>query len=143
VSWTRAWHKAGSALLLIAAGTHLSVHWRSYVATEGFDPSRREAMRAMQAHALHPDSAATLWTAAGFFSLAFALLLALGGTSQWVLAREADPRTLRRHALRNAVLCAGAALMAAWLHPLPQGVAIFALAAVLFALAAWPRPGDV
>jgi hypothetical protein len=142
MGWTRRWYQAGSALLLIAAGLHLAAHWRAYVAVERFDPARRSVMEAMQAYVLYAPLGATLWTALGYFSLAYAALLALLGTSHWILAREADPRTLRRHALRNGVLCLLAAIGAALLHPLPQGLAVLLLAALLFGLAAWPRPLD-
>jgi hypothetical protein len=143
VSWTRRWHKAGSALLLTASGLHGALHWRAYVAPDLADPARRAAVETLQAYVLYPPLGTTLWHALGFFSLAWAAGLALLGTTHWILAREADPRTLRRHALRTAVLCLLAFLLAAWLHPLPQGLAIFALAAVLFACAALPRPDDL
>lgn len=142
MSWTRRWHRAASGVLLIAAGVQFSAHWVAYVAVDGFDPARRDAMRAMQAYVLHAPSGTTLWTSAGFFSFAWAAMLALFGTSQWILARETEPRSLRRHALRNAVLCALAALLLLWLHPLPHGLIIFALASGLFGCAAWPRPLD-
>lgn len=143
MSWTRRWHRAGSALLLIASGMQLSLHWKLYVAVEGFDAPRRELMRAMQSYELYGPLGTTMWTALGFFSLAYAALLAVFGTSQWVLAREADPRTLRRHALRVAALLGGTTLAAAALHPLPQGLAVLALATLLFGFAAVPRPHDV
>jgi hypothetical protein len=143
MSWTRGCHKAGSALLLIGAGLHLTAHWRAYVAVQEFEPARRAAMQALQSYVLYPPLGTTLWTALGFFSLGYGALLALLGTTHWVLAREADPRTLRRHALRNAVLAVLAAGAALALHPLPQGVAVLALAALLFGLAALPRPDDV
>jgi hypothetical protein len=143
VSWTRGWHRAGSALLLIASGMQLALHWRLYVAREGFDAPRLELMRAMQAYELYGPLGTTMWTALGFFSLAYAALLAVFGTSQWILAREADARSLRRHALRGAVLLGLATLAAAALHPLPQGLAVLGLAALAFGLAAVPRVGDV
>lgn len=142
MSGTRRWHRAGSALLLIAAGVHLSAHWRAYVSESPRDPSARAAIEAMQSHRLHPDLEATLWTALGAFSLGFAALLVLLGTTHWILAREAEARVLRRHALRNALLCALAALALAWLHPLPLPLLVFALAALAFGIAAWPRHGD-
>ena len=143
MSGSRRWHRAGSVWLLIAAGAHLSVHWRAYVAIDTFDLSRNRAMEAMQAHVLYAPLGVTLWTALGFFSLAFGALLAAFGTTQWILAREAEPRVVRRHALRNALICGIATLTAAWLHPLPLGLAILGGATVLFALAAWPRALDV
>jgi hypothetical protein len=143
MSWTRRWHRIGSAWLLIAAGSHLPVHWGAYVATGGFDPARRELMQAMQSFVVYEPLGTTMWTVLGFFSLSFSALLALWGTTHWVLAREADPRTLRRHALRNAVLCLLATAGIGALHLLPQGMLIFAVAAVLFGLAAWPRALDL
>jgi hypothetical protein len=143
VSWTRRWHRAGSSLLLIASGMQLALHWQLYVAVDGFDAPRRTLMAAMQAYELYGPLGTSMWTALGFFSLAYAALLALFGTSHWILAREADVRTLRRHALRNTVLLVGLTLAAAALHPLPQGLAVLGLATLLFGLAAVPRPGDV
>jgi hypothetical protein len=142
VSWSRRWYRAGSAWLLIAAGAHLSAHWRAYVATDAFDPSRARAMEAMQAHVLYAPLGVTLWTALGFFSLAFGVLLAAFGTTHWILAREAEPRVLRRHAFRNAIIGILATSAAAWLHPLPLGLAILGGATLLFALASWPRALD-
>lgn len=143
MSWTRRWHRAASALLLLASGLHGVQHWRAFVAPDLADPARRAAVQTLQGYVLYAPLGTTLWSALGFFSLAWAAGLALLGTTHWILAREADPRTLRRHALRTAVLCLGALLVAAWLHPLPQGLAIFALAAVLFAAAAVPRAHDL
>jgi hypothetical protein len=143
VSWTRRWHRAASAVLLIAAGAHLTAHWRAFVVGEADDPLHRAAIDAMQGVVLHAGLGATLWTALGFFSLAFAALLALFGTTQWILAREADPRTLRRHALRNALLCVLATGAVALWHPMPQGLVVFGAAGVLFALAAVPRAQDL
>lgn len=143
MSWTRRWHRAGSSVLLIASGMQLALHWRLYVALDGFDAPRRDLMQAMQSYELYGPLGTTMWTALGFFSLAYAVLLAVFGTSQWILAREADLRTLRRHALRDTVLLAGLTLAAAALHPLPQGLAVLGLATLLFGLAAVPRPGDV
>ena len=142
MSATRRWHRSASAVLLIAAGVHGAAHWRHYVAASEVAPERRAVIEAMQSLILYEPLGTTLWTALGFFSLAFGAGLALFGTTHWILAREADPRTLRRHALRNTVLCALAALLTLWLHPLPQGLVIFTLAAVLYGLAAWPRAGD-
>lgn len=142
MSPTRRWHRIASAWLLIAAGAHFTGHWRAYLAVDRFEPARRAAMQAMQDVVLYPPWQVTLWTALGFFSLSFGLLLAAFGASQWILAREADPRTLRRHALRNALLCALATAMAALLHPLPAGLVVLGGAALLFALAAWPRALD-
>lgn len=142
MSWTRRWHRAGSTVLLLASGMQLALHWRLYVALDGFDAPRRELMRAMQSYELYGPLGTTMWTALGFFSLVYAGLLAVFGTSQWILAREADVRTLRRHALRDAVLLAGLTLAATALHPLPQGLVVMGLATVLFGLAAIPRPGD-
>lgn len=113
---TRRWHRLASAVLLIAAGVHLSLHLRSFERGDG---------------------------AVASFSLAYAAALILFGTSQWVLAREADPRTLRRHAMRNALLFALADLALVLLHPQPHVVVVFGLAAVLYAIAAWPRPLDL
>lgn len=143
MSWSRRWHRIGSATLLIAAGAHLTAHWHAYVATDGADPARIAVMQAMQAHVLYAPWGTTLWTALGFFSLAYAVLLVLFGTTHWILAREADARTLRRHALRNALLSLLATLAAIALHPLPQGVVIFGAATVLFSLAALPRAHDL
>jgi hypothetical protein len=143
VSWTRRWYRAASAVLLIAAGAHLTAHWRVYAATDSLDPALRAVRQAMQAYQLYAPAGVTLWTAFGGFSFAFGALLALIGTTHWVLGREADPLALRRHALRNALLCAVSALALALLHPLPQALLIFAAAALLFGLAAWPRPHDV
>jgi hypothetical protein len=128
--------------MLIAAGSHGVAHWRAFVAVDGLNPTQREAMRAMQAVLLYEPWQTSWWTALGFFSLAFALLLMAFGVSQWVLARETDPRTLRRHALRNAVVCGGGTAVTLVLHPLPAGAIVLGVAALLFALAAWPRPFD-
>lgn len=121
----------------------LALHWRLYVAVDGFDAPRRELMHAMQAYELYGPLGTTMWTALGFFSLSYAALLAVYGTSQWILAREAEVRTLRRHALRSAVLLGGITLAAAALHPLPQGLAVLGLATLLFGFAAVPRPDDL
>jgi hypothetical protein len=130
-------------VLLIAAGAHLTAHWRAFVAGEASDPVHRAAIDAMQGVVLNAPLGATLWTAMGFFSLAFAALLVLFGTTHWILAREAEPRTLRRHALRNALLSALATGAVALWHPMPQGLVVFGAASVLFALAAVPRAQDV
>lgn len=143
MSWTRGWYRAGSAFLLIASGVHLAAHWRAYVAEDAGDPARRAAIDAMRAWRLHPAFDVSLWTAIGAFSLGFAALLAVLGTTHWILAREAEPRALRRHALRTSLLGVAATLALCWLHPLPWLVVVFALATLLFALAAWPRHGDV
>lgn len=121
----------------------LALHWQLYVAVDGFDAPRRALMQAMQGYELYGPLGTTMWTALGFFSLAYAALLAVFGTSQWILARETEVRTLRRHALRNTLLLGGLTLAAAALHPLPQGIAVLALATLLFGCAAVPRPGDV
>lgn len=143
MSWTRRWHRAGSSLLLIAAGAHGVQHWHAYVVPDLADPARRALVESMQAHMLYAPLGATLWTALGFFSFAFGAALALFGTTHWILAREADPRTLRRHALRNALLCALATLGTLLLHPMPIGLVVFGAATVLYGLAAVPRPHDL
>ena len=142
MSWTRGWYRAGSAWLLISSGAHLAEHWRAYVATDGTDPARRAVIDAMRTYRLHAELEVSLWTALGAFSLGFAALLALLGTTNWILARETEPRALRRHALRNSLLCAFATLALAALHPLPLPLLIFAVTTLLFALGAWPRRGD-
>jgi hypothetical protein len=142
LNWTRRWHRGASAVLLIGAGAQLSLHWQAYVAVDTVDAARIKVMQTMQGQVLYEPWGTTLWTALGFFSLAYAALLILFGTSQWILARECDPRTLRRHALRNSLLCLGASAAIAWLHPMPHGLLIFGAASVLFGLAAWPRPHD-
>jgi hypothetical protein len=143
VSSTRRWHKTASAVLLIASGMHLAQHWAAFVdAAPSPDPLRRAAIAAMQAYVVYPPLGTTLWTVLGAFSLGYAAALALFGTTHWILAREADPRTLRRHALRNALLLAIATLALMALHPQPQLAIVFGTAALLYALAAWPRPYD-
>lgn len=130
-------------MLLIAAGAHLTQHWSTFVKATPSEGARRTAIEAMQAYVIYAPLGTTLWTVLGAFSLAYAAALALFGTSQWILAREADPRTLRRHALRNALLLALAALALLLLHPQPQLLFVFGVAALLYALAAWPRQFDV
>lgn len=142
MSWTRRWHRIGSALMLIAAGAHLTAHYRSFVDVGESAPARRAAIEAMRAYVVYPPLDINLWTVLGGFSLAYAAMLMLFGTTHWILAREADPRALRRHALRNALLFGLATLALCALHPVPQTVFIFASASVLFALAAWPRTLD-
>jgi hypothetical protein len=143
MNWTRRWHKTASAVLLIAAGMHLAQHWAAFVDTDPSpNPTRRAAIDAMQAHIVYPPLGTTLWTVLGAFSLGYAIALALFGTSQWILAREADPRTLRRHAVRNAVLLGTGTLAMLALHPQPQLVFVLGSSALLFALAAWPRHYD-
>ena len=97
----------------------------------------------MQAYVVYEPLGTTLWTVLGAFSLAYAAALVLFGTTQWILAREADPRTLRRHALRNALLLGLATLALFALHPQPQLLFVFGVAALLYALAAVPRAFDV
>ena len=144
MSWTRRWHKSASAVLLIASGMHLTQHWAAFVdATPSGEPARRAALEAMQAYVVYAPLGTTLWTVLGAFSLGYAAALALFGTSQWILAREADPRTLRRHALRNAVLLLAATIAMFFLHPQPQLLFVFAASALLFGLAALPRQFDV
>ena len=144
MSPTRRWHRIASAVVLIAAGAHLAQHWAAFVdATPSSDPARRAALEAMQAYVVYAPLGTTLWTVLGAFSLAYGATLAAFGTSQWILAREADPRTLRRHALRNALLLGAAALALALLHPQPQLMFVLALAALAYAAAAWPRQFDV
>jgi hypothetical protein len=143
MSWTRRWHRVASSVVLIAAGAHAAQHWRAYVAPDLGDPVRRHLVETLQAHVLYAPLGTTMWTALGFFSLGYAALLVLFGTTHWILAREAEPRVLRRHALRNAVLCALALLATLLLHPLPLGVVIFGAASLLYALAAVPRPLDL
>lgn len=145
MSWTRRWHKSAGAVLLIAAGVHGAQHWRTFVQPPAApaDAARKAALEAMQAYVVYAPLGTTLWTVLGAFSLAYGVLLAVFGTSQWILAREADPRTLRRHALRNALLLAlGAVATAAW-HPQPSLLFVLGATALLFALAAWPRQFDV
>jgi hypothetical protein len=144
MSWSRRWHKAASAVVLIAAGAHLAAHWSAFVReSDSTDPLRQAAVQAMQAYIVYPPLGTSLWTVLGGFSLAYASTLILFGTSQWILAREADPRTLRRHALRNTVLLLLASLALWQLHPMPQTLIVFLAAALLFALAALPRNFDV
>jgi hypothetical protein len=143
VSWTRRWYRVGSSWLLIAAGAHLAAHYRAFVAVGDSTPLRRDAIDAMQAYVIHPALGTTLWTVLGGFSLAYAAMLALFGTTHWILARESEPRVLRRHALRTAVLCILATAALGLLHPVPQALVVFAVASVLFALAAWPRALDI
>ena len=38
MSATRRWHRAASAWVLIAAGSHLVGHWRAFVAVDASDP---------------------------------------------------------------------------------------------------------
>ncbi len=142
MSWTRRWHRIGSALVLIAAGAHLTGHYRSFIAVDESAPARRAAIEAMRAYVVYPPLDISLWTVLGGFSLGYAAMLMLFGTTHWILAREAEPRALRRHALRNALLFALATLALCVLHPVPQAVFVFAAASVLFALAAWPRTLD-
>ena len=142
MSPTRRWHRIASATLLISAGAHLGGHWVHYVRIDPADGARIAARDAMQAVVLFEALGTTLWTALGFFSLAFSLMLILFGTSQWILAREADPLTLRRHALRNALLCLCSALAVLVLHPVPQGLVIFLASSILYGIAAWPRLHD-
>lgn len=130
-------------MLLIAAGAHLAQHWSTFVKVAPSTGARRTAIQAMQAYVIYEPLGTTLWTVLGAFSLAYAAALASFGTAQWVLAREADPRTLRRHALRNAVLLGLATLALLVLHPQPQLLFVFGVAALLYALAAWPRHFDV
>ena len=143
MSSTRRWHKTASAVLLIASGMHLAQHWAAFVDVQpSADATRRAALEAMQAYVVYPPLGTTLWTVLGAFSLGYAAALALFGTTHWILAREAEPRTLRRHALRNAVLFALATVAMMWLHPQPQLAIVFGIAALLYALAAWPRHYD-
>lgn len=137
----RGWYRIASGWLLVAAGAHLAAHWRFYLATDAFDASRRTVMEAMQAYVVFPPTGATLWTVLQMFSLCFAVLLALLGTQGWFLAREADRAALRRHAIRNAVLCFVAALVLAALHPVPQALVILGGAMLLFGASALVR-GD-
>lgn len=144
MSPTRRWHKTASAMLLVAAGVHLALHFSTFVgAAPAGDAARRSAIAAMQAYVVYEPLGTTLWTVMGAFSLAYAAVLILFATSQWILAREADPRTLRRHALRNAVLATIAQIALYVLHPQPQLLVVFGLAAVMYALAAWPRRLDL
>lgn len=142
MNWTRRWHRIGSALVLIAAGAHLTAHYSSFIAVGESAPARRAAIEAMRAYVVYPPLDISLWTVLGGFSLAYAAMLMLFGTTHWILAREAEPRALRRHALRNALLFALATLALCVLHPVPQVIFVFAAASVLFALAAWPRTLD-
>lgn len=73
-------------------------------------------------------------------ALAMPLVLFIFGASQWILAKEADPRTLRRHALRNALLFGLVAWPVGSVGPIWLGLA-FATAAALFLLAAYPKRG--
>jgi len=143
VSWTRRWHRAASAVLLVASGVHLAAHRAAFLVDDDRgEATRRAAIDAMQAYVVFPPWGTTLWTVLGAFSLAYAAALAMFATSQWVLARETDPRTLRRHALRNAVLLLIASLALLALHPQPQLLVVFGAATVLYGAAAWPRPLD-
>lgn len=137
MSATRRWHRVGSAWLLLASGAQLAAHLRTYVYLDSTGLTRAQALQALPAR-----WDASEWTAAGFHSFGFGVLLAAFGVAQWVLAREADPRTLRRHALRNALLCVLGALAAAKWHPLPAGLLVLFGAALWFGLAAWPRAFD-
>jgi hypothetical protein len=144
MSWTRRWHRTASAVLLIAAGTHLTQHWATFVkGLPSTEPARAAAIEAMQAYVVYAPLGTTLWTVLGAFSLAYGAALVLFGTSQWILARETDPRTLRRHALRNALLLGATTLALFVLHPQPQLLFVFGATSVLYALAAWPRHFDV
>lgn len=144
MSATRRWHRAASAVVLVAAGAHLALHFETFTAAApAGEPARRAAIEAMTAYVVYAPLGTTLWTVLGAFSLAYGAALVLFGTTQWILAREADPRTLRRHALRNALLLALADVALLVLHPQPQVLFVFGLAALLYAGAAWPRQFDV
>ena len=139
MSPSRRWYRLASGFLLVAAGGHLAAHWRFYLATEGFDTPRRAVMDAMQAYVVHPPTGSSLWTVLQMFSLAFVALLALLGTQGWFLAIEADGAALRRHAIRQALLCFVSVLALAALHPVPQALAIFGGATLLFGASALAR----
>lgn len=139
MSPSRRWYRIASGFLLVAAGGHLAAHWRFYLATDAFDAPRRAVMEAMQAYVVFPPTGATLWTVLQMFSLCFAILLALFGTQGWFLAREAESAALRRHAIRHTVLCFVAVLALAALHPVPQALAIFGGALLLFGASALSR----
>jgi hypothetical protein len=135
----RGWYRIASGLLLVAAGAHLVAHWRFYLDAASFDAPRRAVMAAMQSYVVFPPTGGTLWTVLQMFSLCFAILLAVLGTQGWILARECEPAALRRHAIRNALLCAIGALAVALLHPLPQPLLVLGAACMLHVLAAIAR----
>lgn len=73
-------------------------------------------------------------------ALALPLVLFIFGASQWILAKEAESRALRRQALRNGLLLGLIAWPVGTAGPMWLGLA-FATAAGLFLLAAFPKRG--
>lgn len=131
----RRWYRRAAGWLLLNAGAHVAAHLHFYADPERFPPPRRQLYEALAGHLVSERTGVSAWTVLTALSLGYALLLLLWGSGQWVLARECEWQALRRHALRQSLLCAAAALLLAWWHPLPQALIVFTGASVLFALA--------
>ena len=104
----RWYYKAASAWLLMGAGGHLAGHWLRYGELE---PLLR------------------------LYSLGFGLLLAILGTQNWRLALETPRAVLQRHAWRNGLLFAVAALALLLTYPLPPPLLVCAIASASFTFA--------
>ncbi|MBD8527040.1 hypothetical protein [Pseudomarimonas arenosa] len=131
------WFKLASAWLIVLAGALLVLvaqvlrRWEDLVLPAlGLveDQLNRDQAVALALDLLHG------------MALASPLLLFVFGTSQWILAKEADLRTLRRHALRNALLLGLSAWPIGSAGPLWLGLA-FATAAGLYAFSAYAPRG--
>lgn len=131
----RRWFRRAAGWLLLNAGAHLTAHVHFYADPETFAPARRQLYEALAGHLVSERTGVSAWTVLTALSLGYALLLILWGSGQWVLARECELQALRRHALRQSLLCAVAALALVLWYPLPQALILFTGAAVLYALA--------
>lgn len=129
IGWAAAW-------LLLHAGAHLPAHWRLFLHPDGPPDAQRAVVDSLKAIPVRPELGGSLWQVLGAFSLSYALLLALHGTTCWILAREASAAALRRHAWRYVVLYGLSAALIFGLHPLFQPTLAFTGAALLFLYAA-------
>ena len=132
----RRWFRLASAWLIVLAGALLMLvvqllrHWQDVLPPGAASASAEQGQQAglIALPLLHG------------LAVAAPLLLFVFASSQWILAKETDPRSLRRHALRNGLLLAALSWPVASIGTLWLGLA-FALAAALYLMAAYPPRG--
>ena len=135
--------KTAGSIFLIACGIHLAAHYQFYLSDAAMNPARAALRQTMESYAVIPAWHVTAWTVLCAFSLGVALFMGLAGTAFWWMGKDLPAARLRPLATASAGLCFGAALLVAALHPLPQLMAIFALAGGSFALgSAFGRVGS-
>jgi uncharacterized membrane protein YfcA len=126
--------RSGASVLLIASGVHAAAHYRAFVDTTRFEADRLALMHAMQAYEILPRWHVSAWTMLCGYSLCFAILLMLSGSTLWWMARELAPQRLRPLAISTAIILFGGAALLAIADPVPVQMTILLLAALCLAL---------